>query len=106
VITNSMQRAIDETQNRRNVQMAYNEQNGIVPKTIIKPIKNTIEITAKESKVELKDINKEIDRLRSLMATASKELDFESAIQYRDKIAELRELQRDMAKAKALRNKK
>ncbi|MDE7107701.1 MAG: UvrB/UvrC motif-containing protein, partial [Clostridiales bacterium] len=48
----------------------------------------------------------EIDRLRSLMATASKELDFESAIQYRDKIAELRELQRNMAKAKALRNKK
>ncbi|MDE5562371.1 MAG: excinuclease ABC subunit UvrB [Clostridiales bacterium] len=106
VITNSMQRAIDETQNRRNVQMAYNEQNGIVPKTIIKPIKNTIEITAKQTKVELKDINKEIDRLRALMATASKELDFESAIQYRNKIAELRELQRDMAKAKALRNKK
>ncbi|MDE6029831.1 MAG: excinuclease ABC subunit UvrB [Clostridiales bacterium] len=106
VITNSMQRAIDETQNRRSVQMAYNEQHGIVPKTIIKPIKNTIEITAKQSKVELKDINKEIDRLRSLMATASKELDFETAIQYRDKIAELRDLQRDMAKKSALRNKK
>ncbi|MDE6201127.1 MAG: excinuclease ABC subunit UvrB [Clostridiales bacterium] len=106
VITNSMQRAIDETQNRRTVQMRYNEQNGIVPKTIIKAIKNTIEITAKQSKVELKDINKEMDRLRALMATASKELDFESAIQYRDKIAELRDLQRDMAKKNALRNKK
>ena len=98
VITGSMQRAIDETRERRELQMRYNEENGITPQTIIKPIKNTIEITKKESRIELKDIGKELDRLRTLMNAASKELDFENAIAYRDKIAELRELQRNMAK--------
>lgn len=104
-ITNSMRRAIDETEERRKVQMRYNAEHGITPKTIIKPIKNTIEITSKQKTVELKDINKELDRLRSLMNTASKELDFESAIMYRDKIAELRDMQRDMAKKTASRRK-
>lgn len=98
VITGSMQRAIDETRERREKQMQYNAENGITPRTIIKPIKNTIEITKKESRIELKDIGKELDRLRTLMNAASKELDFENAIAYRDKIAELRELQRNMAK--------
>ncbi len=105
-ITGSMRRAIDETQARRSVQMQYNSDNGITPKTIVKPIKNTIEITSKQSKVELKDIAKELDRLRSLMAAASKELDFETAITYREKIAELREFQRDMAKKNAVRKNK
>ena len=100
VITGSMRRAIDETNARRQVQLKYNSDHGITPKTIIKPIKNTIEITKKEtsSRVELKDIAKELDRLRTLMNAASKELDFESAISYRDKIAELRELQRNINK--------
>ena len=105
VVTGSMKRAIDETEERRKLQISYNAQNGIVPKTIVKPIKNTIEITSKLPRTELKDIDKELDRLKSLMAAASKELDFESAIQYRDKIAELRELQRDMAKKNAVRRK-
>lgn len=105
VVTNSMRRAIDETEARRKVQMQYNAEHGITPKTIIKPIKNTIEITSKQRTVELKDIGKELDRLRSLMNTASKELDFESAIMYRDKIAELREMQRDMAKKSAARKR-
>lgn len=105
VVTNSMRRAIDETEARRKVQMQYNAEHGITPKTIIKPIKNTIEITSKQRTVELKDIGKELDRLRSLMNTASKELDFESAITYRDKIAELREMQRDMAKKSAARKR-
>ena len=99
-ITGSMRRAIDETEERRSIQLEYNRQNGITPKTIIKPIKNTIEITKKDEKVELKDINKELERLRSLMNAASKELDFETAISYRDKIAELKELMRDMSKTK------
>ncbi len=93
-----MRRAIDETEQRRKLQLDYNAEHGITPKTIIKPIKNTIEITSKEKRVELKDIGKELDRLRGLMNTASKELDFEAAITYRDKIAELKELQRNMAK--------
>ncbi|MDE7463476.1 MAG: excinuclease ABC subunit UvrB [Clostridiales bacterium] len=97
VMTGSMRRAITETEERREVQMRYNKEHGITPKTIIKPIKNTIEITHKQSRVELKDIGKELDRLRALMNAASKELDFETAISYRDKIAELKELQRDMA---------
>ncbi len=101
-VTNSMRNAIDETESRRKIQMRYNADNGITPKTIIKPIKNTIEITHRDTRVELKDVEKELDRLRKLMANASKELDFESAIMYRDKIAELRELQRSVEKTKKL----
>ena len=104
-VTGSMRRAIDETQRRRELQLKYNAENGITPQTIIKPIKNTIEISHKSTRVELKDINKEIERLRSLMNAASRDLDFEAAISYRDKIAELKELQRDKSK-NAARSKK
>lgn len=100
VITNSMRRAIDETESRRAVQMQYNAEHGITPKTIIKPIKNTIEITSKSARVEVADIGKEIDRLRGLMNAASRNLDFEAAISYRDKIAELKEIQRSVSKNK------
>ena len=103
VVTNSMKRAIDETQARREIQLKYNADNGITPKTIIKPIKNSIEITSKNVRTEIKDIGRELDRLRTLMNAASKELDFETAISYRDKIAELKELQRSMAKTKSAR---
>lgn len=105
VITGSMRRAIDETEARRKLQMQYNAEHGITPKTIIKPIKNTIEITDKRTHTELKDITKELDKLRALMMQASKELDFESAISYRDKIAELKELQRDISKNKGIKKK-
>ncbi len=105
VITNSMRKAMDETAARRELQMRYNAEHGITPQTIIKPIKNTIEITSKQRTVELKDIGKELDRMRSLMNTASRDLDFESAIMYRDKIAELRDLQRDMAKKNTARKR-
>lgn len=97
-VTGSMRRAMDETERRRKLQLQYNAEHGITPQTIIKPIKNTIEITHKSARVELKDITKELDRLRSLMNAASRDLDFESAISYRDKIAELKELQRNMQK--------
>ena len=105
VITGSMRRAIDETEERRKIQMQYNAEHGITPKTIVKPIKNTIEITSKAKSVEVGDINKELDKLKTLMAAASKELDFESAITYRDRIAELRELQRTMAKTNGRKKK-
>ncbi len=104
-VTGSMRRAMDETQRRRELQLNYNAEHGITPQTIIKPIKNTIEITHKNSRVELKDITKELDRLRSLMNAASRDLDFESAISYRDKIAELKDLQRNMQK-NASKNRK
>lgn len=103
VITGSMRRAMDETEARRKVQLKFNADNGITPKTIIKPIKNTIEITKKSTRTELKDVSKEIEHLRSMMNAASKELDFETAITYRERIAELRELERGMAKNNAVR---
>ena len=91
-ITDSMKRAIDETARRRKVQMEYNKQHNIVPKTIVKPVKNTLEITKKveEGKLAKKDIPKEIERLSSMMKIASNSLDFETAIELRNKITALR----------------
>ena len=93
-ITGSMKRAIDETERRRKKQTEYNEKHGITPKTIVKKVVNTIEITksAKE-KVDLAEIPQEIDKLKALMAVASKSLDFETAIKMRDRIAELKKIQ-------------
>ena len=90
VITKSMQRAINETNRRREVQMAYNKEHNITPQTIIKEIKNTLDFANKEQKNEIKDVKAEIERLKGLMAVASKQLDFETAITLRDKISELK----------------
>ena len=70
----------------------YNEKHGITPKTIIKEIKNTLDIGKKVSeKTLLKgDIPHEIDRLTSMMKIASSQLDFERAIELRNKIALLK----------------
>ena len=91
-ITDSMRRAIDETARRRKIQDEFNKAHGIVPKTIIKEVKNTLEISEKVFDDGLKnsDIPKEIERLKGLMKIASSNLDFETAIQLRDKIAELK----------------
>ncbi len=100
-ITGSMQRAIDETERRRQKQTAYNDKNGIVPKTIVKPITNTLEITKKaEDKIDENDIPRRIDTLRSLMNVASKSLDFETAIRLRDQITELKRLQDNIQRAR------
>ena len=92
VITDSMKKAIDETQRRRKIQQDYNQKNNIIPKTITKEIKNTLEITHKSTEVKKskKDINNEIDRLKRLMNIASKQLDFETAIKLRDEILKLK----------------
>ena len=93
VITDSMRRAIDETNRRRGVQDEYNKQHGIVPKTIIKEIKSTLNITKKRSAgddIPLKEIPDEIEKLKALMKVASGQLDFERAIEIREKIAELK----------------
>ncbi len=94
-MTKSMQEAIDETERRRKIQIQHNIKNKITPKTIIKPIINTLLITqkaAKESvKLNKKEINAEIERLYGLMKVASSTYDFESAIVIRDKIARLKE---------------
>lgn len=92
VITDSMRVAMDETERRRKIQDDYNKANGITPKTIVKPISNTLEITTKVS-VEYDNIPDQIEKLKGLMRVASGALDFETAIKMRDRIAELKELQ-------------
>ena len=92
-ITDSIRKAVTETNRRREIQMHYNEKHGIIPKTIIKPIKNTLEITKKVKDTKKKSksqVVKEIDSLYALMKQASANLDFETAIKLRDQINELK----------------
>ena len=99
-ITDSMQKALDETARRREIQIAYNEKHGITPKTIIKPIhevvrsKETQEMTAKyidkKAKVSKKDKEKLLANLEKEMREAAKVLDFERAAELRDILLELR----------------
>ncbi len=92
-VTGSMKRAIDETDRRRKIQSEYNKLHGIVPKTIIKEVKNSIGITGKKSSaddIKPSDIPKEIEKLKALMKVASSQLDFEKAIEIRDTISLLK----------------
>lgn len=94
-VTGSMRRAIDETNRRREKQQKYNEENGIVPQTIIKKIHENLEITkAVETEdiaenIAIEDIAKEIEKLKGQMQAAAYELKFELAAQLRDRISEL-----------------
>ncbi len=92
VITDSMKRAIDITNERRSLQEKYNKDNGITPKTIIKEIKNTLEITKKitDGKLKKEEIPAEIEKLTAMMKVASGALDFERAIELRNQIQKLR----------------
>ena len=94
----AMERAIVETERRRQKQMAYNEEHGIVPKTIIKGVRDVIEITSKKDKGEKpikkmsrKEREEMIVRLTAEMKAAAKILEFEHAAYLRDKINKLRE---------------
>lgn len=100
-ITDSMRYAIDETDRRRSVQMKYNEEHGIVPKTIIKEVRDLISITTaveeeKEISVaQISKLNREdritlIETMELEMRAAAKELDFEKAANLRDTILEIR----------------
>ena len=93
-MTDSMRRAIDETNRRRNIQNKYNQEHGIVPRTVVKPIVNTLEISKKveenKPKQTKKDIVKEIEKLTAAMKVAAAGLDFEMAIRYREDIAALK----------------
>ena len=91
-ITGSMKRAIDETNRRRDVQSQYNQANGIIPKTIIKEVKSTINISKKveDDNVKLKDIPEEIEKLKALLKIFTANYEFEKCIEIRDKINRLK----------------
>ena len=92
-ITGSMRRAIDETARRRKIQDEYNKANGIIPKTIIKDVVNTISISKKTDNsddVKYENILDRIEKLKGAMKVASASLDFERAIIIREEIAKLR----------------
>ena len=97
-VTPSMERAIVETERRRKKKIAYNEEHGIVPKTIIKGVRDVIEITSKKDnsdkpikKMSKKEREAMIVRLTAEMKAAAKILEFEHAAYLRDKINKLRE---------------
>ena len=95
-ITGSMRRALDETDRRREKQKRYNDEHGIIPRTIVKPVTNTLEITKKISedgdgdKKSVKELYKELDRVQSAMKVAAASLDFELAIRYREQVAAIK----------------
>ena len=99
-VTPSMRRAIDETERRRAKQDAFNQAHGIVPKTIIKSVRDVIELSAEEEETEQlmrrktsltkKERDAAIEKLEREMREASKRLEFEYAAVLRDRIIELR----------------
>ena len=94
-VTRSMRGAIDETNRRRDIQMRYNEENGITPATIKKKVADVIEIGKKvkpESEKKLSRLEREklIEKLTAEMRDAAKRLEFEQAAYIRDRIKELR----------------
>ena len=95
-ITDSMQKAIDETESRRKIQEEFNKEHGIVPKTIIKDIRDLISNvdSGKNSKKNTKETKKEkelnIEELEQEMRLAAKNLDFERAMELRDILFELK----------------
>ncbi|GIM28243.1 UvrABC system protein B [Clostridium polyendosporum] len=101
-ITNSMDRAIKETYRRREIQMKYNEEHGIVPKTVIKDIRDIIEATKiSEDEVQYKAVSNEngievniedlIKKYEEEMKDAAKNLQFERAAELRDEVIKLKE---------------
>ena len=100
-ITGSMERAISETNRRRKIQQEYNEKHGLIPKTVIKEIRDVIEIGAKDKKALYGYVNGEkklsrverdklIEKLTLEMKEAARKLEFEQAAYIRDRIKELR----------------
>ncbi len=90
VLTDSMKRAIGETNRRRTIQNEYNVKNNITPKTIEHFVENTLEITQKDdTKMSARDIEREIDNITARMKTAANQLDFELAIQLREQVVKL-----------------
>ena len=92
-ISESMDKAIKETARRREIQMKYNEEHGIVPKTIIKEIRDLISNEIKDEskeKMSKKEFHDACLKLEQEMRKAAKELDFEKAMQLRDILFEMK----------------
>jgi len=99
-VTASMQRAIDETNRRRQIQAAYNQEHGITPKTIVKAIRRGLESELSARRVAARAVHEseeQLDRteliadLEAAMLQAAEELDFERAARLRDRIRELKD---------------
>ena len=108
-MTESMQLAIDETQRRREIQMQYNKEHGITPKTIQKSVRDLISISKKVAAQELKmekdpesmsrkELEKLVRDLEKQMKKAAAELNFEVATELRDKLIDLKKMLNDMDK--------
>ena len=102
-ITDSMRLALDETERRRAIQMAYNEEHGITPKTIQKSVRDLISISKKVAREEMqlkkdpesmskKELEKLIQDVEKKMKKAAAELNFEAAAQLRDQVVELKKM--------------
>lgn len=94
-LTHSMEVAIGETNRRRKIQAEYNKKHNITPKTIIKDIKNTINLSLKikeETNLTKREIEEEIEKIKAIMKMAAKDLNFEQAIEMRDEITRLKKL--------------
>ncbi len=106
-VTESMQKAIDETERRRKIQQAYNEKHHITPKTIQKAVQDVIavskQVAADEKDMErqpeemsVDELKKYINKIRDKMEKAATDLNFEAAAEYRDRMIELKNMLRDM----------
>ena len=106
-ITDSMRVAIDETERRRKLQQAYNEEHGITPKTIQKSVRDLIAISKKVAAEEMefdkdpesmsrRELEKLIGDIQKKMKKAAAELNFEAAAEYRDKMVKLKNMLRDI----------
>lgn len=106
-ITESMQKAIDETERRRKIQQAYNEKHHITPKTIQKAVQDVIavskQVAAEEKDMErqpeemsVDELKKYIGKIRDKMQKAATDLNFEAAAEYRDRMIELKNMLSDM----------
>ena len=98
-LTDSMEKAIKETNRRRKIQESYNEEHNIIPRTIIKDVRNVLEatkvVTEEETKEVKKNLNKKeksalIKKYTAEMMESAKNLQFERAAQLRDMIEELK----------------
>lgn len=90
VMTDSMKRAIGETNRRREIQNAYNVEHGIVPKTVEHEVANTLEITQKgDDRMTVSELEREIKSTTDKMKAAANRLDFEQAIKLREQVVTL-----------------